>query len=820
MVIIDQLIQDEPQANATFNYPVNITSQDAILFVSIVYGAAAGSVTVNFNGNSLTQISSANGGLIEQYDAYVMLNPSVGMGNLQVIISTGAFAEVNILSLLGASKVTSSYQTVVGSTVRTVFPNVPPGSLIINGIGGNADLGVPTNPGQYRFFYDTTNPNGMSAGYGSGNVILEWSSPGGSVTFENIAYAIPPAQAPSIWIPNITTRNPFDVLQANDLDQFNYVGATNVRIFGRYPLQLWQNSFLHTVGRLGNPQFQSPPSTVVGSNIQSGIIIDNILKYGISALATGNAISFNIPSPDSVLLVFISVNNNSDVDRCFYNGVQLNSINKITNSSGQINVYYTLTPAVGNNDLNFVFGSGSQVTSLIALSILGVDKKTTNLNTITTSNAGASISTAITVPTANSLIIDAINFSTGNPVNIEQNVLAREGGAALLGLSFRYGYGQIAMGWNANTGIMQAIVVLEPASAPSLYHPNISFRNATDSSSVNNFNNSTSALGMVYSKPYPSTFYQNSFLHTIGRLGQSNPIVGTVTSETEQETSQIIIDKVFQGQVAAQALSTVTLNMDVSIPSPDAILVVTGGSVIATGASWANVQFNGNNLTRLVQTGVANQSAEIWYYPYPTVGVGVLTVTSGTGGEIYANAMVILGVDKRSTNITTASNTDAASTATIGALITPDAPNSLVIDTIATLNATTFPTADSSQTQVFNASALVGNEYVLTTYKLASQQTNMNYNLSVAVNASMVAVSFRPAYAPSMWFPNIDFREIDDTVTVTGLDAEVNPAFGQYGYKPSMFYLNSFLHTIGRYPRSVTQVVQSTGSNLLLMGVG
>src|SRR5258706_4796373 len=50
--------------------------------------------------------------------------------------------------------------------------------------------------------------------------------------------------------------------------------------------------------------------------------------------------------------------------------------------------------------------------------------------------------------------------------------------------------------------------------------------------------------------PYFAT-YKNSFLHTVGRTNRAALPVGTVVSETEQETSQIIIDKVFQGQKAA-----------------------------------------------------------------------------------------------------------------------------------------------------------------------------------------------------------------------------------------------------------------------------
>lgn len=260
----------------------------------------------------------------------------------------------------------------------------------------------------------------------------------------------------------------------------------------------------------------------------------------------------------------------------------------------------------------------------------------------------------------------------------------------------------------------------------------------------------------------------------------------------------IVIDKVFQGELAAQALSIVTLNMDVSIPSVDAALVVTGGSVIATGAAWTSVQLNGVPLVNLIQTSVAGADAEIWWLPNPPVGTYTLTISSGTGGEIYANAMIVLGLDRKSKNIVVASTTDAASASTISTLITPNSPNALVIDTLSTLDATAAPIKDVSQTQIFNANALAGSEYVISTYKIASTQQNINYNLSAAVNASLVVAVFRPARPASFWSPTITLRRTEDTITTNGLDANINPAFGQYGYKSENFYQNSFLHTVGR----------------------
>ncbi len=184
--------------------------------------------------------------------------------------------------------------------------------------------------------------------------------------------------------------------------------------------------------------------------------------------------------------------------------------------------------------------------------------------------------------------------------------------------------------------------------------------------------------------------------------------------------------------------------------------------------------------------------------------------------------MVLLGVDKRSTNFITASATDALATSTITASITPDAVNSLIIDCISAIDPIEYPVADPSQTQMFNSTAINANESVVSSFKLSSNvQNNMNYNLSARVNAALVAVALRPANHPSIWFPNIDTREIDDTVTSSGLDAGLSPTFGTYGYKPSTFYLNSYLHTIGRNIKPANPaVIVRNSSNLLLMNVG
>lgn len=816
MVLIDQLVQGNPQSGTSFTYNLNVTSPEAIIVVMSTIPTTSSFTSATFNGNNMQENFFLVGGSFKIF-FHIMYNPPVGTYPVTVNISAGP-ASISILSLLGVDKSFAHNYTdgsflAKGGTPAAAPPSlnlgtVKPGSLILDVVNGG-NPGLPRSE-QYRFFYDATGGVGMSASYGVGNTVIGWQN---SLTGAYAAIVFPPKETISISRPTITTRSPLDVLQANDLDQFNFAGADSPRrIFGRKAIQLFQNSFLHTIGRIGSPVI-FPGSSTKGSFVkQNRIIVDNILKWGGNAVAAGNPANFTIPSQDSVLLVFITANNNTDNDNCFYNGVQLTRIGKASGGSNQVNVYYTNNPAVGSNVLTFTFGSGSQIASFVAISLLGVNKKVKNPIVVTNGSGNG----LIQAPSANSLIIDAVSDNTVIP-DSEQGGVIREGGGGSA-VSFKYSYGLVKMHWTG-AGLTQVIVALEPAVSASISSPNTSFRDAFDSSATNNFNYSSANL-FVYAKPHPSNFFQNSFLHTIGRLFLPPPKVPLTTNETERPTSQIVIDKVFQGQTAAVAVSTVTLAMQVSIPSPDAVLVVTGGSVIATGAQWANVQFNGNKLTNLAQAAVAGADAEIWYMPNPPVGTYTLFITSGTGGEIYANAMVLLGVDKKNTNIIAASSTNAAVLTSIQTNLQNDSQGTLIIDTVSA-NDSVQPNPDQLQTQVFNATALAGIENVLSSYKIAQPgQVKMSYNLTTAVNSAMVAVAFRQAKAASLWNPNIDFRTIDDTVTVAGLDAERNPAFGNYGYKASIFYQNSFLHTVGRYPRPLTNVVPSTGSTLLLMGMG
>jgi len=436
-----------------------------------------------------------------------------------------------------------------------------------------------------------------------------------------------------------------------------------------------------------------------------------------------------------------------------------------------MHIFYN--PPVGTYSLSMTGGMGNG-TSWVAV-ILGADKRTTN-PLILTSALGTSAS--IAVPTAGSLVIW---YGPSSTTSTEQ----------ISGLPFSYQY--------VNAGTAQATfannpmyaLALEPDDAPSIWYPEISTRNA-----ISLFG--PPAIGInISSKVFPTSFWQNSFLHTIGRVIPSPSGLLGPAAELEQQTSQITIDKVYQGTSSGGN----PLTIDVSIPSNDAVLVVTGGSVIATGSNWVSVTYNGGLGTSLVDRVTNGADAEIWLFSAPPVGVSQLVITpAATFGQAYVNAFVLLGVDKKSANLQVAQAQNTVGT-NISTSLTPDAPNSLMINVLAALDTSGRPTPQQNQNQMFAPTGINANEYVEVGFQLSSNTQNIAYSLGVASNASLVVVTFRPANAASIWYPNIDLRQLDTVVDANALDAGTTPIPGVYGYNPTLFYQNSFLHTVGKIGR-------------------
>lgn len=498
-------------------------------------------------------------------------------------------------------------------------------------------------------------------------------------------------------------------------------------------------------------------------------------------------------------------------------------------------IFIVWNPPVGSYSIVLADANAS-VLSTTVMSLLGVSKRSQTPINANTSSAStpASLVLPVQVASANSIIIDCLtqnDATTAITAGGGQTQIMNLGdtGGNNYGSSYKFASpGLQSMSWTLTTTntASYALVVLEPDDAPSIWYPNIQPRSEFDVAGPNNLstggakgitgtNGSTGVFGY-----HPTTFWQNSFLHTVGRVLPPST-APSPAAELERPTSKIIIDQISQGQAVGNGITAATLNIPVSIPSSDTTLVVTGGNVVATGLPFASMVLDGTPLIQLIQTAVAGADAEIWWLPNPSVGNHTLTVVGGNAlSEVYVNAMSILGLDSSTTPIV-ASITDAASTSVITVPIIPVASNSLIIDTISTLNATAAPVADQSQNQVFNGSRLASNENLISTYKIGNTTgEQMSYSLTVAANAALVAVAFKPVHSTSLWYPNITNRNLDDTVDTNGLDASFNPAFGTYGYKPSSFYLNSFVPTVGRYSQPKIVATAQQPLELQLTGIG
>lgn len=835
MIVIDS-ITNLRGAVGTLTFTQRVSSPDAVLviFVGCDPGTGTNVSTVKVNGVNLPEYSHVSSLGPSVSESFLMFNPPVGVNTVTVAIAvTSLNAVVSAITLLGVSKrttnpviATNSAASGSPSTVTIQAPSA--NSLILDHIylhsATTGTLVPDASQTQIQNEDDGNgNPVGVSFKYGGNSLTTStWTLTTGT-NWAATALAFEPDQAPSIWFPNYSFRNNLDVVNRANLN----TGTTPTTLVsaGYFPTNFYLNSFLHTVGRILSPS--QPVPAIEVRQPTSSIIIDNITESTTTAATL--TVPISISSQDAVLVVLVATNSASNGSATF-NGTNLRRITGPNGSGETSEIYYYTTPAVGTYDVVVTGGAGTTAMAVTVISLLGVDKTVTVPIGLGAGGSGSTTfnTTANTAPAANTFVLTVLAVlgistvtGTSGQTLIQNTPLINSSLVSASGFGIIPGNRVPAQSnWTFNTAgtdYVLAVLFLTPNNAFSLFRPSIGLRNNLDVVSVNGLNAGNTPTATTQFGYHPSTFFLNSFLHTVGRINPP-PVQPTLTAETERPTSQIIIDKVFQGQKTAQALSIVSLTMDISIPSLDAVLVVTGGSVIATGAQWSSVQFNGNPLTNLIQIGVAGTDAEIWYLPFPPVGVGQLTITSGTGGEIYANAMVVLGVDKRSTNIKVASATDAAVSSTISVPIIPDAPNSLIIDTLATLD-TFIPVQDSSQNQVFNASALATNEQVFSSYKIGNTSgEQMNWNLGIAVNASLVTVSFKPANAASIWYPNIDFRSLNDVVDSYGLDAEINPSFGQYGYKPSTFYLNSFLHTVGRLAGK--GIVITNSPQRMLMGYG
>lgn len=365
----------------------------------------------------------------------------------------------------------------------------------------------PSGPSGWSTFYSTPNPIAVN----SLRVLLAGTSFGvdtnpGQFVFDNL-----------------------NTLPVGLFDEFE---------FQPNPFTYYTSDFWYTVGRVLPPTTNPNPTLVAETELQtSQIVPDKITQQALTS-ATSITSDHLVTSQDTVMLIFASQMGVAQaLNSVTLNGVALNALGNPSTSTLTAGAYYVVNPNVG---INVISASATLPTALelVVMTLLGVDKKTTT--PIITSNSGASgtPSSTINATAANSLLIDfvgslgtSISENPSQTVFFDQPQLASQA-AGSIKLST---LGTQTMSWTTLTSAwVQLVVALEPAQAPSIWFPTIDMRNLSDVITVNNLDDSVNPVGNFYATygTHPSTYWQNSFLHTIGRV---MPPASVVTAQQPLE---------------------------------------------------------------------------------------------------------------------------------------------------------------------------------------------------------------------------------------------------------------------------------------------
>lgn len=545
------------------------------------------------------------------------------------------------------------------------------------------------------------------------------------------------------------------------------------------------------------------------------IIVNNIVEGNGTTSVT---MTGRVSSADEIIVITVE-----DADTTFptatFNGVNVPATIQLLNGSAgdTANIFIMWRPPVGSYTV-VVTDAASAALTATCISLLGVSKRTTTPVTATATAATTTSTLTIQPASANSLILSTMYANGSTTASATAGQTQFQNAADPFGNNTLSDYKFVAPGkqtltWNLNAGTtayVQVAVALEPDDAPSIWYPTITLRSQNDSVASKGLNNNITPLPLSVGY-FPTDFYQNSFLHTVGRA-LSPPQSFSLVAETELQTSQILVDRITQ-QASGSATS---LTSDHLITSQDSVMVIFA-SQMGVSQGLNSVNLNGVALTALGNPSVSTLTAGVYFVVNPNVGVNTVSssVTLPTALELVV--VSFLGVDKKTLNpVSTASSSLVGSPSST---IQVAASNSLIIDYVGSLG--TSISENAAQTVYFDqpqaASEAAGSIKLSTT----GQQTMSWTTLSTAWVQLVVALE--PAQAPSIWFPNINQRNLSDVIPVNNLDDSINPVgsfYATYGTHPIQLWQNSFLHTIGRLNRNVPAVVQSTGSTLLLMGVG
>lgn len=269
----------------------------------------------------------------------------------------------------------------------------------------------------------------------------------------------------------------------------------------------------------------------MASGTQLGkILIDKTIQ---NELTTGGTYSYdvNIPSQDAFVVISLDIGPSNTLTSLTFNGVAMTSALNFTTSNGIYQVSVIKNPPVGNYPLRIVI-SGTEGCGFLIFSLLGVDKTVNSyLSARATGSSGVpNLNLPNVVP--GSFIIDWLGSAQDPGVpNAEQYRLFYDN-VSDTASSYKFGSGNTIVGWqNSSSDFDYYAIAFPPAKSASVWNPNVTLRNSIDVLETNgldtfNFLNSPPNTLRVFGSN-TTQFYQNSFLHTIGREGLSPVIYPT-----------------------------------------------------------------------------------------------------------------------------------------------------------------------------------------------------------------------------------------------------------------------------------------------------
>lgn len=538
------------------------------------------------------------------------------------------------------------------------------------------------------------------------------------------------------------------------------------------------------------------------------IILNNITQaLGVASPFT---MTGRVSSADEVIVICAGADDSVQTTVSF-NGTPIPATVQQANGALTANgIYINWHPPVGNYSVTFTNGTAANI-NVTVMSLLGVSKRTTTPLTAATTATSAAPRLTLQVPSPNSIIIDCY-YNSGEgavltPLAPQVQVRnAPDGDTNNFLVSYKFtANGLQTMGWtDPNSDEFGYVAVaLEPDDAPSMWYPTITTRSQNDVANALKDHVTTLPVSNGY---FATDFYQNSFLHTIGRIIAPPASNFTLVAETELQTSQILVDRITQ-QAAASSSS---ITSDHLVTSQDTVLVIfASGMGVAQGIS--NVFLNGVPITSQIQNTVSTVVGGLYFINNPNVGVNTvnLQVTLPTALELVV--LGLLGVDKKTINPVISTNSGLTGSPSLA--ITPSAANSLIIDYVGSLG--TSISENPSQTVYFDqpqtASQAAGS------IKLSTNSPQVMSWTTLSSAWVQLAIALEPAQAPSIWFPTIDARNISDVITVNALDDSTNPLgnfYQTYGNHPTQLWQNSFLHTIGRLTQRTAAPVNASISQV------